>query len=38
MIFCPKCDSRALPIDKTKENTKYRCVRPVCGKEFKRKI
>ncbi len=35
MIFCPKCESRALPKDKTKQNTKYVCTRAICGKEFK---
>ena len=37
MIFCPKCDSRALPKDMRDENSKYVCTRAVCGKEFKPK-
>jgi len=35
MIFCPSCDSRAIQLDKTNENSKYKCVKSVCGKEFK---
>ena len=35
MIFCPECESRAIPLDKGNEKTKYKCVKPVCGKEFK---
>lgn len=32
MIFCPKCDSRCLPLTKSGENTKYNF-----AKEFKPK-
>jgi len=35
MIFCPACDSRAVPMDKKNEKTKYKCVKPVCGREFR---
>lgn len=35
MIFCPECESRAIPLDKTKDNSKFKCTRGICGKEFK---
>ncbi len=35
MIFCPACESRALPINKNNENTRYRCTKIRCSKEFK---
>jgi len=35
MIFCPACESRAVPINK--EHTKYRCSREICSKKFKPK-
>jgi|GEM_PF-5592102 len=38
MIFCPACESRAVPINKDNEETKYRCLREICSKEFKPKI
>ena len=34
MIFCPECDSRALPTVKDK----FKCTRSVCGKVFKVKV
>jgi len=38
MIFCPACESRAVPLDKYDEDTKYRCSKEVCSKVFKPKI
>jgi len=35
LIFCPACESRALPLDKYNEKTKYKCVKLICGKEFR---
>lgn len=35
MNFCPDCGSRALPLDKSKENSKLKCTRLICSKVFR---
>jgi len=37
LIFCPECESRAIPMNKSEKDSKFKCVRPYCGKEFKPK-